>query len=518
MTTKENTSIHLYTHKSIEHSQDLECDVCIVGSGAGGGTLAAGLVEQGLDVIVLESGQHRWRKDFDMNEAKALQELYQEGGLRTTEDLAISIMQGHNVGGGTTINWTTCFRTPERILKKWKERHGVHLSVEDMIPHWEAVEKRLNIHKWHEPLVNENNRVILNGCEKLGWESSIISRNVKGCLNSGFCGMGCPADAKQGMLVTYIPDALRKGLRLYTDVRATRFESSLEQVEYLHATVWNPEKKRPTSKKLKIRAKSFVSSAGAINGPALFLRSGINDHGLVGKRTFFHPVVGIAAKFEHEINGFYGAPQSASSHQFVEEEEEIGFFLEAAPTHPILAATAASKFGASQQNFMSQLSHMSFLLALHVDGYADGDDGGQVSLHDDGRIRIDYPISPKLQRSFLRSHKALFELALAAGSTRVNSLHLHPTVATNSSEISALENQEYGALHHGIFTAHQMGGLPMGRDATMGVVNDQYRHHRLKNLFVVDGSIFPTSLGVNPSLTIYGLAHRARQFVGDSVG
>ena len=129
---------------------------------------------------------------------------------------------------------------------------------------------------------------------------------------------------------------------------------------------------------------------------------------------------------------------------------------------------------------MSQLSHMSFLLALHVDGYADGDDGGQVSLHEDGRIRDRLSDFTQLQRSFLRSHKALFELALAAGSIRVNSLHLHPTVATKASEISALENQEYGALHHGIFTAHQMGGLPMGRDATMGVVNDQYRHHRLK--------------------------------------
>ena len=163
--------------------------------------------------------------------------------------------------------WTTCFRTPERILRKWKERHGVNLSVEDLVPHWESVEKDSTYTNGMNLWSMKNNRVILNGCEKLGWESSIISRNVKGCLNSGFCGMGCPADAKQGMLVTYIPDALRKGLRLYTDVRATRFESSLEQVEYLHATVWNPEKKRPTSKKLKNRAKLFVSSAGAINGP-----------------------------------------------------------------------------------------------------------------------------------------------------------------------------------------------------------------------------------------------------------
>ena len=512
------SSIQLYTHQDIEHSQELECDVCIVGSGAGGATLAAGLVEQGLDVIMLESGQHRWRKDFDMDEAKAMQTLYQEGGLRTTDDLAISIMQGHNVGGGTTINWTTCFRTPDRILQKWKDRHGVIISSKEMLPHFEAVEQRLHIAPWHEALVNENNKVILRGCESLGWESSILSRNVKGCYNSGFCGMGCPADAKQGMLVTYIPDALRKGMRLYTDVRANRFESSLEQVEFLHAQVWDPQRNRPTSNNLKIRAKTFVSSAGAINGPALFLRSGINDHGLVGKRTFFHPVVAVAARFEHEINGFYGAPQSVSSHHFVEEEEEIGFFMEAAPTHPILASTAASRFGASQQDFMSQLQHLSFLLALHVDGYADNDEGGQVSLHSDGRIRIDYPISAKMQHSFQRSHKALTELALAAGAQIVYTLHTNPSRITKPTDISTLNSQPYGSLHHGIFTAHQMGGLPMGIDGSIGVVNERYQHHRLKNLFVVDGSVFPTSLGVNPSLTIYGLAHRARQFVADSVG
>ena len=161
---------------------------------------------------------------------------------------------------------------------------------------------------------------------------------------------------------------------------------------------------------------------------------------------------------------------------------------------------------------------MSFLIALHVDGYADNDEGGTVSLRDDGRIRVSYPISKKLQNSFLRSHKALAKLSLAAGAEAVHTMHTYPSILTKMEDIPSLEKQNYGALHHGIFTAHQMGGLAMGSDASIGVVNDQYRHHRLKNLFVVDGSIFPSALGVNPSLTIYGLAHRARQFVGDSVG
>lgn len=502
----------LFSHKDIERSQDLECDVCIIGSGAGGATLAAGLAEEGFDVIMLEAGQHRWRKDFNMDEGEALQNLYQESGLRTTADLSISILQGQCVGGSTTINWTTCFRTPERILKLWQSKYGAtELSSELLKPHFEAVEARLNVHPWPKESINPNNRVILDGCEALGWEASTLRRNVKGCANSGYCGMGCPVDGKQGMLVTYIPDALKSGMRLYTNVRAERIEYSMTQAEQVIAQVWNPQTNRFTGKTLRIRAKIIVSSAGAINGPALFLRSGLNNNGLVGTRTFLHPVVGISAQFKEQINGFYGAPQSASSHHFIDRgNDKVGFFIEAAPTHPMLAATALSVFGTDQQLFMKNLAHSSFLIALHVDGILEGDNGGTVSLKSDGRINIDYPISDQLKEAFLASHQALCKLALAAGAEQVSTLHPEPLVLKSSNDLPSLSSKTYGGLEHGIFTAHQMGGLRLGSDPATSVVNPNLQHHQLNNLFVVDGSVFPTALGVNPSLTIYALAHRAR--------
>ena len=82
---------------------------------------------------------------------------------------------------------------------------------------------------------------------------------------------------------------------------------------------------------------------------------------------------------------------------------------------------------------------------------------------------------------------------------------------TSAADIKLLTKKEYGALKHGIFTAHQMGGLAMGNDPQKSVVNSQLQHHYISNLFVVDGSVFPTSLGVNPSQTIYGLGHYARE-------
>lgn len=502
----------VFTRENIT-SQDLSCDVCIIGSGAGGATLAAGLAEKGFDVIMLEAGEYDTQKDFDMNEAKSFQRRYQEKGLRSTDDLSITILQGTGVGGSTTINWTSCFRTPKGILALWQERHGVDSLSEDILaPHFEAVEKRLSIQTWSSDLINENNQTLWRGAKKLGWEVAPLRRNVLGCMNSGYCGMGCPANAKQGMLLTYIPDALDKGMRLYANTKADKLIEKNGKIVQIEASVMG------TDQRFKIKPKICVSACGAINGPALFLKSGINDHGLVGKRTFLHPVVGLAAIFADKINGWYGAPQSVSSHQFIDRgADKIGFFLEHAPTHPVLAATAASGFGISQQRFMQNLYRASFVLALHVDGILDADQGGAVTVGSNGRVYIHYPISAALKEGFQESMKRMIEVSLAAGAEDTMTLHTSPIHVAKMDDISKLDSAEYGALKHGIFSAHQMGGLAMGGDPRSSVVNPYLQHHRINNLFVVDGSVFPTALGVNPSESIYGLAHWARESIAQAI-
>ncbi len=500
----------IYTARNTKSSdiQNIDCDVCIIGSGAGGATVAARLCEAGKDVVLLESGHYDTQADFNMDEGVAFQRRYQEQGLRSTADLGITVLQGKGVGGSTTINWTSCFRTPQRILDLWRDRFGVSsLSSDVLAPHFDRVEQRLNIQQWQESLINPNNQVLSRGAAKLGWSAHTLRRNVKGCMDSGYCGMGCPANAKQGMLLTHIPDALGNGLRLYANTQAIRLEQSNDKVVAVHAR-FNDQTD------FVVRPKVVISSCGAINGPALLLRSDINDHGRVGKRTFLHPVVGLASLFETPVKGWYGAPQSVSSHQFIDRgPDKIGFFFEAAPTHPILAATAASNFGKVQQAFMAQLSHTSFLIALHVDGVLPNDDGGTVSLSRQGKVLLDYPIGDSLRESFKESMKRGAELTLASGAKMVQSLHFPGVQIKNTSDIDKLDDVSYGSLHHGIFTAHQMGGLCMGNDPAQSVVNDHLQHHRLSNLFVVDGSVFPTSLGVNPSQSIYGLASWASSHI-----
>ena len=498
---------------------DRTCDVCVVGSGAGGAVMAAGLAEAGLDVVLLEEGGYHTKADFTGDEATAFPMLYQEGGTRSTDDLAITILQGRSVGGGTTINWTTCFRTPDRILSVWADRFGLDNCTPDALrPHFEAVEARLNIHPWTMP-PNGTNGALARGCEALGWEHAVLKRNVKGCANSGYCGMGCPVDGKQAMAVTYIADGVKAGLTVYADTRAMRVEMDGRQAKAVHAEVLvRGQPHVSTGVRVTIRPRVVVCSGGAINGPALLLRSGLDVGGKVGKRTFLHPAIAVVGVYEQAINGWYGAPQSISSHEHIDRgPDRVGYFLEGGPMHPMLAASSSRLVGHEANAFLGRAAHTAPLIAIAVDGLVPGDDGGTVSLRSDGRIRVAYPVGPHLIESFRSSHAALARVHLAAGSTEVGTMHPLPAVMRTEADLAQLNGLTYGAHEHAIFTAHQMGGCPMGTDPQHAVVDPELRLHGTDNIFVADGSVLPTALGVNPSETIYALAHRARGWVADAV-
>ncbi len=503
-------------------SGDVErtCDVAVVGSGAGGAVLAAGLAERGLSVVLLEEGGAYTRRNFSLEEEDAYTRMYQEQGMRSTSDNGIAILQGRVLGGGTTVNWTTCFRTPARILQHWQQVHGLgELTEEALAPHFEAVEERLHIHTWEEVPPNANNQIVLRGASALGWQAGVTRRNVRRCANSGYCGMGCPMDAKQGMHLTYLQDAMAAGMDVYADARAVALEMKGGEARAVHAEVLDRETRRPTGVKITLKPRVVVVAGGAINSPALLLRSGINPGGRVGLRTFLHPVVAAIPGFDAHINGFSGAPQSAACHHHVDRgPDKVGFFIEVAPVFPLTMSMGGGWFGAQHLEIMTKLPHIGILLALMVDGIAPGDEGGSVRVERDGRLRVDYPMRPALVEGFQAGHRALCELALAAGAREVWTTHLREDVQIRSkAELSRLNSLRYGASEHGIFTAHQMGGCAMGADPKTSVVDTDHRVRDTDNAFVVDGSVLPTALGVNPSQTIYGLAHRARERVARAV-
>lgn len=515
------TAGKIHTGDELKSDLNLECDVCIVGSGAGGAWTALELVKQGKRVVMLEEGGYHTRREFDMTEARAFPNLYQELGNRTTDDLAITLLQGRSVGGSTTVNWCSSFRTPQRILDIWKDRFGVDtITTEAISPHWDYVEKRLHIAEWPEAMINANNKVLWDGLGKLGYERALIRRNVNNCLNLGYCGMGCPVDAKQSMLVTILPDAVEKGLDLYANVSARSLEWSGRKVSAVKADVLDPVTNKPTGVRVTVKPKLLVVSGGAINTPGLLMRSGLDGGGLVGTRTWLHPVVAMLAEMPHEVKGFQGAPQSVSSHHFIDRGAgKIGFFLEVPPLHPMLSASASAGTGAEVQQLMSNFPHVNAMLALNVDGLLPEENGATVRLKDGGysRYSISYDFRAEHWEAFKTACKEMAKIQFAAGAKKVVSMHARPVTMERPEDISKLDQAEWGPVKVRVLTAHQMGGCWMGKDPKKSVVDPHLKFHTMDNLFIVDGSVFPTSLGVNPQESIYGIARWAAKHIGAAV-
>jgi choline dehydrogenase-like flavoprotein len=488
----------------------LEADVAIVGSGAGGATAAEILSAAGLSAVMIEEGPLATSSDFHMLEREAYPQLYQESAARKTRDKAINILQGRCVGGSTTVNWTSSFRTPPTTLTHWSRTFGITgFSEADLAPWFERVERRLNISPW-EVAPNENNDVLRRGAEALGIPVATIRRNVKGCWNIGYCGVGCPTNAKQSMLVTAIPAALSNGATLLTRTRAWTFDHSGGNVTALNCVGLDARGTDPGPHRIVVRARTFIAAGGAIGTPALLLRSGAPDPAaIVGKRTFLHPTVVSAALMPQRVDGYAGAPQTVYSDHFLDSlpvDGPIGYKLEAPPLHPVLVATTLSGDGAAHARWMRELPRMQVLIALMRDGFHAQSEGGTVSLQGDGTPSLDYPLNDYFWDGAGRALATMAEIQFAAGATTVMPVHVSGASYANWSQarsgIAALPLKPLAAA---VVSAHVMGGCPLGPDSSRAVTDHDGRHHHLDNLYVFDGSLFPTSVGANPQLSIYGI-------------
>lgn len=498
---------------TLDADRRFEADVAIIGTGAGGGVTAEILAMAGLKVLLVEEGPLKSSKDFKMREAQAYPALYQDSAARKTKDKAISIMQGRSVGGSTTVNWTSSFRTPQATLLHWQQHFGLkEYSPEALAPWFGQMERRLHVAPW-AGAPNENNNLLRRGAEKLGIPTAVIPRNVNGCWNLGYCGMGCPTNAKQSMLVTTIPSALSRGAVLLTRTRAEKLHIKGDRIDHLSCTALGADGLEPSGKVVTVHARHYVVCGGAINSPALLLRSNAPDpHRLLGKRTFLHPVVLSGAFFEHKVDGFSGAPQSIYSDHFLEKDAvdgPIGYKLEVPPLHPLLLSATLGGFGEHHADLMKHFPHTHAMLALLRDGFHEQSAGGTVELRDDGSPVLDYPITDFVWDGARRALLTMAEIQFAAGAKVVYPVHEMAQGYTSwPSAKKAIAALPYRPLLARVVSAHVMGGCTMSDDTKLGVVSSSGRYHGLANLSVHDGSLFPTSIGANPQLSIYGITCR----------
>ena len=486
----------------------LRADAVVIGTGAGGATAAARLAEAGLDVIVLESGPLLYGADFDEREAEMFERLYADGGLRSSDDLGVSIVQGVTAGGSTTVNWMIMLRTPEWVLDEWTQRHGtVGMSAAEMVPVFARIEQELHARRVPDDAHSPNNRIILDGAAKLGWSSQQAVINARGCIRTGFCGYGCRSGAKQGTLETYLPRAVAAGARLVTNAEAQR-------IEFIERGGAFPTKRvvvqhRQADGRVRdvgIEAKVVVVAGGAVGTPSLLQRSGLGG-GAVGKYLRLHPTTGLLGVYEREIYASGGIPLTSVCDEFHQlDAHGYGVWIETPPMHPALSATACPGIGAAHRERMLKFRNTGTLIVLTRDGADREQSNGEVRTRRDGSLSIRYALGRRDRAHALAGLEAAAQLHFAAGATEVISGHARPVILRHPDEIPRLRSRPMGPNDIPFFSAHVNGTARMGTHPRTAATDPHGERFGAPGVFVADGSLLPTAPGVNPQETIFALS------------
>jgi choline dehydrogenase-like flavoprotein len=488
----------------------LRAGVCVIGTGPGGAVSAARLAEAGHEVVLLEEGGYYSAADYTEEEGPMTARLYADGGARATDDLSVAIFQGRSVGGGTTVNWMIMLRTPPYVLEEWETEHGVYgMSPKEMAPVFDEVEEEVHTRTVPDDAHSPNNRIILEGARKLGWNAYSGKINARGCVRAGFCGLGCRYNAKQSMLLNYLPRAFKAGARLFSDVRAERIELAERGGPAPLKRVLGTVLDRDTGQgrgRIVVEAPIVVSAAGAVGTPTLLQRSGLASKG-TGKYLRFHPTSMVLGRYDEEIYAGAGIPLSAVCDEFLRNDEAgYGFWIECPPLHPYLLSITVPGFGEAHRRMMALYPNMGMLISLVRDGADKELSNGSVSTDRRGRTHIRYKLGPKDRRHTVAGLKAATRLHLAAGAREVLTLHTTDCRVRSERDLDVIERQGYKPNQFGLFTAHVNGACRMGRDPATSGCSPDGEVHGVPGFYVTDGSLLPTAPGVNPQETIMALS------------
>ena len=482
----------------------MRADACVIGSGAGGGVAAAVLAAAGKEVIVLEAGGYFDDADFDGAELKGFERLYSECGFAATRDHSVGMLAGECLGGGTVVNYTTSFRTPDDIREEWADAGGEWIRGPEFTGSLDAVCERLHVNCDHNR-VSPREQVMERGLRRLGWHVDAMPRNVVGCDQGricGYCGYGCPIGAKQSTTKTWLADAQAHGARLLVETKAERV-----RVDRGFAT--GVEARTKQGHRVVVKCRHVVVACGAIHTAALLLRSGLeNRH--IGRHLHLHPVSNVCGVFAEEIRPWEGTMQAIYSDQHRFLTANYGVKYETTALQPVIAMAVMPWRG--PEDYRKRMADLQRTAAIGVLVRDRGE--GRVKVDREGHPITRYSLSDYDRRHMRQGFRGAAEILEAAGAKRIYSPHVklcsYEPQKRGSIELfaQAMDAAGWGNAQVALFSFHIMGTARMGQSPYLSATNPQGETWEVRNLFVMDGSSFPSASGVNPMISIEAIAHR----------
>jgi len=487
-----------------EGETTLNCDLCVIGSGAGGGVAAAVLAAAGKEVIVLEAGGYFDDADFDGAELKGFQRLYTEFGFASTRDHSVGFLAGECLGGGTVVNYCTSFRTPDEIREEWAEEGIEWIRGTEYTKSLDAVCERLSVNTSHNR-VSKREQILQRGLKRLGWHVDAMPRNVIACEQDGvcgYCGYGCAIGAKQSAVKTWLVDAQQHGAKFVV-------ETGAERVRVDRGAATGVEARSKRGHRVVVKCKSVVVACGAIHTAALLLRSGLgNEH--IGRHLHLHPVSNVSGVFEEEIRPWEGTMQAIYSDEHRYLTGNYGVKYETTALQPVIAMAVMP--WREPEDFRARMELLKNTSAIGVLLRDRG--AGRVTIDREGHPVSSYSLSDFDRRHMQHGFRGAAEILENAGARRIYSPHAklcsYEPGKNGSLEtfVKDMDAAGWGNAQVALFSFHIMGTARMGDSPRFSATSPEGETWEVKNLYVMDGSSFPSASGVNPMISIEGIAHR----------
>jgi choline dehydrogenase-like flavoprotein len=496
-----NVPSGLVTQADVAGELSLSCDVVIVGSGAGGATMAVELAEAGVDVIVIEEGGYHPTESFTAESVRALRTLYRDAGGMAIGRPTVAFAEGRCVGGSTVVNGGMSWRTPASVLERWSAREGLRaISEQDMEPYFASAEARHSVGLQDPETVGWDSELLKAGAVAKGWAIVPNRRNQLHCAGTNNCNSGCPTGAKRSMLVTSVPRAVARGARLFADCRVdrvTRVGRAVNGVvgHFVRPGAGNGGGRGP---KLTVRARTVVVAGGAIQTPALLARSGLRPRQL-GRNLSLHPNATVTAFFDQDVNGWQGVHQAFQIREFMAE----GLVLTATNLPPPVLSGMVPTYGRELGELMADYNRIVTAGPLIEDTGV-----GRVRNVPGLGTQVFYQLTDRDAARVVRGVELTAQALFEAGARRMMLPFDGAPEVRSPRQLQKLLGGPVPKRSMRLYSIHLMGTARMSEDPRRGVTDSFGAVHDVPGLVVADASLFPGPIGINPMETVIALAMR----------